>query len=156
MAELTQTQPEVCYVVSILGSKRQWTYFLATLPEALVSTRATEESNISETYSWNSETQVLSARYGHASSNVFLGSACALQIQAGSTLHQSKCQRTSLSISNISKGHYQRPIFSHPKRRALRCVVQFCLVFESAEKDEFVNYAVDKRETINGVTSQGL
>ena len=36
MAEFAQTQPEACYVVSILGSKRQWTYFLATLPEALV------------------------------------------------------------------------------------------------------------------------
>ena len=35
--------------------------------------------------------------------------------------------------------------FCHPKRWALRCVVQLYFVFESAEKDEFVSYAVDKR-----------
>ena len=30
------------------------------------------------------------------------------------------------------------------EKRVLRCVVQSCLIFESADKDEFVSYAEDK------------
>ena len=41
------------------------------------------------------------------------------------------------------------PFFFHPKGRALRCVVQLCLIFESADKDEFVSYIGRKLQFLN-------
>ena len=53
-------------------------------------------------------------------------------------------------------GHYQSPIFLPPEEKGALLCRSIVLGFESAKKDELVSYSIDKRYTINGVTSQSL
>ena len=46
--------------------------------------------------------------------------------------------------------------FLPPEEKGASLCRSIVLGFESAKKDEFVNYAIDKRYTINGVISQSL
>ena len=42
-------------------------------------------------------------------------------------------------------GHYQRPIFLSPEEKGTSLCRSIVHGFESAKKDEFVSYSVDKR-----------
>ena len=42
-------------------------------------------------------------------------------------------------------GHYKRPIFLPPEEKGASLCRSIVLGFESAKKDEFVSYSIDKR-----------
>ena len=42
-------------------------------------------------------------------------------------------------------GHYKRPIFLPPEEKGASSCRSIVLGFESAKKDEFVSYSIDKR-----------
>ena len=42
-------------------------------------------------------------------------------------------------------GHYERPIFLPPEEKGASLCRSIVLGFESAKKDEFVSYSIDKR-----------
>ena len=46
--------------------------------------------------------------------------------------------------------------FLPPEEKGASLCRSIVLGFESTKKDEFVSYSIDKRQTINGVTSQSL